>query len=454
MFKDVKIISIQVNSRCNLCCKHCVAENLNEINKEADINLMKKRILGLTKFGLKQVVIILKEPLMYKNIFDLISFCKEKGIETEIITNGTLLTYNIVCKLIESGINVVNISLEGVTSKSNDYIRGTGSFSSAMNGLQLLQREIHNKKLFKPIIIKMTLNSQNKNEWKQFAEYFDKLNINEVIINSITVAGRAQKYDFLKLDDNEYKELVDKIYHRYALLNNPSYILFVHSLRPLAYIFFNIKYNMNSMVCFPDCVSNNGGFSMDMNGKLYSCSENKAEFLMSNGQIKSIPNSLIERHDEINNFLEDNELFNQKRDKLNQERRSLSCLKCRWKARCNPCQFLTNNEYNEMERKCLKYKEKILNLIESNISLGKARIILKESAYIHMKNKRLKFINCYRNGKYLVSSEFDFCNWQNNVINIIIQNQSYLIEKKDLNKKDFISFIYDLLTTDCFYMVE
>ena len=47
MFKDVKIISIQVNSRCNLCCKHCVAENLNEINKEADINLMKKRILGL-----------------------------------------------------------------------------------------------------------------------------------------------------------------------------------------------------------------------------------------------------------------------------------------------------------------------------------------------------------------------------------------------------------------------
>lgn len=68
MFKDVKIISIQVNSRCNLCCKHCVAENLNEINKEADINLMKKRILGLTKFGLKQVVIILKEPLMYKNI--------------------------------------------------------------------------------------------------------------------------------------------------------------------------------------------------------------------------------------------------------------------------------------------------------------------------------------------------------------------------------------------------
>lgn len=336
----------------------------------------------------------------------------------------------------------------------NDYIRGTGSFSSAMNGLQLLQREIHNKKLFKPIIIKMTLNSQNKNEWKQFAEYFDKLNINEVIINSITVAGRAQKYDFLKLDDNEYEELVDKIYHRYALLNNPSYILFVHSLRPLAYIFFNIKYNMNSMVCFPDCVSNNGGFSMDMNGKLYSCSENKAEFLMSNGQIKSIPNSLIERHDEINNFLEDNELFNQKRDKLNQERRSLSCLKCRWKARCNPCQFLTNNEYNEMERKCLKYKEKILNLIESNISLGKARIILKESAYIHMKNKRLKFINCYRNGKYLVSSEFDFCNWQNNVINIIIQNQSYLIEKKDLNKKDFISFIYDLLTTDCFYMVE
>lgn len=379
MFKDVKIISIQVNSRCNLCCKHCVAENLNEINKEADINLMKKRILGLTKFGLKQVVIILKEPLMYKNIFDLISFCKEKGIETEIITNGTLLTYNIVCKLIESGINVVNISLEGVTSKSNDYIRGTGSFSSAMNGLQLLQREIHNKKLFKPIIIKMTLNSQNKNEWKQFAEYFDKLNINEVIINSITVAGRAQKYDFLKLDDNEYEELVDKIYHRYALLNNPSYILFVHSLRPLAYIFFNIKYNMNSMVCFPDCVSNNGGFSMDMNGKLYSCSENKAEFLMSNGQIKSIPNSLIERHDEINNFLEDNELFNQKRDKLNQERRSLSCLKCRWKARCNPCQFLTNNEYNEMERKCLKYKE----IKKANIALSSKRHYKQSGIGIH-----------------------------------------------------------------------
>lgn len=52
MFKDVKIISIQVNSRCNLCCKHCVAENLNEINKEADINLMKKNF-GVNKIWIK-----------------------------------------------------------------------------------------------------------------------------------------------------------------------------------------------------------------------------------------------------------------------------------------------------------------------------------------------------------------------------------------------------------------
>ena len=426
--------AIDLTYKCTFRCLHCFnSSGEHSLNKQelSDAEIL-QFIDDINNYSVGLISIGGGEALLRKELIlqisDYLSGNNSK-IDLALVTNGYLMTKEYASQL-------------------------TGSFSSAMNGLQLLQREIHNKKLFKPIIIKMTLNSQNKNEWKQFAEYFDKLNINEVIINSITVAGRAQKYDFLKLDDNEYEELVDKIYHRYALLNNPSYILFVHSLRPLAYIFFNIKYNMNSMVCFPDCVSNNGGFSMDMNGKLYSCSENKAEFLMSNGQIKSIPNSLIERHDEINNFLEDNELFNQKRDKLNQERRSLSCLKCRWKARCNPCQFLTNNEYNEMERKCLKYKEKILNLIESNISLGKARIILKESAYIHMKNKRLKFINCYRNGKYLVSSEFDFCNWQNNVINIIIQNQSYLIEKKDLNKKDFISFIYDLLTTDCFYMVE
>lgn len=453
MLTNINIISLQVNSKCNLCCKHCVAEDLNEENGEAKLDLLKKRIIFLAKYGLNQVVIILKEPLLYQDIFNLISFCSKKGIETEIITNGTLLSYNNTVALIESGINVINISLEGITNKSNDYIRGNGSFDAALKGLNLLQNEFRARKIFKPIIIKMTINSQNKKEWYLFVKYFEKLGVNEVILNSITIAGRAQKYEFLKINDNEFEELVDLIYQSYSTINKPSYVLFIHSLRPLAYIYFNIKYFINSMVCFPDCVSNNGGFSMDKNGIIYSCSENKRKFHMSDGQIKSIPYTSAESHDEINYFLQSNKDFNSNRDKINMERRNIDCLKCIWRDRCNPCQFLTDAEVRELEKKCLNYKEKILTLLKSILYVRKGKIVLKDSAYIYIKDKQYKFVNCYQNGKHLVSSKFDFSNWEQIIIEMIIEKQAYIITKEDLANKEFLAFVFNLVITDCFYVI-
>jgi radical SAM protein with 4Fe4S-binding SPASM domain len=79
------------------------------------------------------------EPLLRSDIFELISFTKEKGLNACLTSNGILLDENIASKLHHSGINVVNISIEGPPD-IHDFLRGEGSFKRAIAALENLRR--------------------------------------------------------------------------------------------------------------------------------------------------------------------------------------------------------------------------------------------------------------------------------------------------------------------------
>jgi len=88
--------------------------------------------------GTQHVAISGGEPLFYRRLFDLISECKKKKFKVALNTNGSLLTSDMVNKLIDSGLNSIYISLDYYTPNVHNYLRRALIWEKAVSGLQLL----------------------------------------------------------------------------------------------------------------------------------------------------------------------------------------------------------------------------------------------------------------------------------------------------------------------------
>lgn len=121
------VILIDPSSACNLRCRFCPTGDPELIKQTGrfqgqlalpiyeklirDINSFKKplKLLHLYKEG---------EPLLNKNLPDFIRLAKEANIErVDTTTNGLLLTRKVSESLIQSGIDQINISLNGLNPK-------------------------------------------------------------------------------------------------------------------------------------------------------------------------------------------------------------------------------------------------------------------------------------------------------------------------------------------------
>jgi heme b synthase len=78
------------------------------------------------------------EPLLRPDVFDLAQYGNDLGFRMTLATNGTLLSPQIVQKLIASGIQRISVSLDGATAETHDAFRKVGgSFEGALRGIAL-----------------------------------------------------------------------------------------------------------------------------------------------------------------------------------------------------------------------------------------------------------------------------------------------------------------------------
>ena len=93
-----------------------------ESTEELSTAQWKKAIEDISSLGVQTVVFSGGEPLLREDIFELISFTRNHHMNACLTSNGYLINKDVAFKLFRSGINVVNISIEGY-KKANDYLR-------------------------------------------------------------------------------------------------------------------------------------------------------------------------------------------------------------------------------------------------------------------------------------------------------------------------------------------
>lgn len=129
----------ELTYRCNLRCKFCGfwEEGVNNRGQELSLQDWVKVVDELLKLRIRRIVIVGSEPLIRSDVFDIIRYIKEKGLECILITNGTLLDKSKAEALAQVKIDVVSVSIDG-PEDIHDKVRGNGGFKKAIRGIRNL----------------------------------------------------------------------------------------------------------------------------------------------------------------------------------------------------------------------------------------------------------------------------------------------------------------------------
>lgn len=166
-----KYVYWELSNYCNLKCKHCFADATGNINTVANKEKICSKIEELNRIGSFAIRFGGGEPLLVKELFEIINFCKLQNIPVDITTNGLLLCKDILSKLHLSGLRDLTISIDGL-EKTHDYIRGSGTYQKAH---QSIIQALNYKKI--NVSIAITVNSHNYHEITKIVEHFISIGI-------------------------------------------------------------------------------------------------------------------------------------------------------------------------------------------------------------------------------------------------------------------------------------
>lgn len=76
------------------------------------------------------------ESLMHPRIFDMIAYCRSKGLRSEISTNATLLDEDRAGQMLDAGLDVLYLCLDGVNKETYEAIRRNASFEKTQANIE------------------------------------------------------------------------------------------------------------------------------------------------------------------------------------------------------------------------------------------------------------------------------------------------------------------------------
>lgn len=167
------ILQLHITGRCNLRCRHCYIDSHTKEMTLTDIRRVLAQydaLLDQLRHQRKEPVIAHLhitggEPLAHRRIGSVLSLLAKKKTKYRmaIMSNGTLLTPELLEQLKELDLKAFQLSLDG-TPQTHDAIRGAGNHAAVVRAMGLLRQW----KI--PVRVSFTANEENFREFSHVAQ--------------------------------------------------------------------------------------------------------------------------------------------------------------------------------------------------------------------------------------------------------------------------------------------
>lgn len=207
----LKNLFLEVTSKCNAKCEHCGSSCGNKkITDEIESKYIKKTLKEIAdKYDASKILLNVTggEPLLRKDLFELMEFATNLGFGWGITTNGMLINEEMAKKLEKYKLDTISISIDGLKETHEAFRRVPNSFDKIINGIKLLQKNNY----IECIQVTTVANKKNFHELEELYKLMQELNIKNWRVISCDPIGRADKNDNILLDNKQIKQLLDFI---------------------------------------------------------------------------------------------------------------------------------------------------------------------------------------------------------------------------------------------------
>lgn len=192
MTNTPKVMSLDITNKCNFRCKHCFNSSgddsvycfKDELTDEEVIKFSKE----LCEFGLSQICICGGEPtLRIDLVYKVIEMLKKRDIDVNMVSNGYLITRDISQKLKKSGINSVQISVDGLGEIHDKFRNMPGAYKHAIAAINYLyENQIE-------VMVSCCPNQYNYLGLEMYFEYIYSLGVTKIRMMPFLPLGRGKE---------------------------------------------------------------------------------------------------------------------------------------------------------------------------------------------------------------------------------------------------------------------
>ena len=235
-------IQWEVTNRCNLHCKHCIADAVTTktlIADKAETYAIADKILGVKP---KLITVTGGEPMVLPFFFELSEYLRENTDgEMNLMTNGTYINEENAARIKEL-YNTVFISVDGSDEKSCSEIRGAGVFAKVINAVKFLKAAG-----VKNISLSFVLTAQNREHEQPFLKLCRELEVSPMV-RTFSPVGRGEEHKDWYIQDESVED------------NDPVDPEFVRKTR-----------ESQPYIEFGACGGRYGSFTVNPKGNMFLC---------------------------------------------------------------------------------------------------------------------------------------------------------------------------------------
>lgn len=191
-FLKPDFLQLNLTTRCNLKCRICsFKDEDSDTSLELTVAEISKMAKQASDWKLNQIVLSGGEPFLRKDIFEILKVIKDAGSDVVITTNALLLTDDKLLKLNDTSLKHLQISIDGATKETHDYIRGEGSFLAT---IELVKKAVSLSERKFSVGLSFTVMPYNYREMESFLYLAKSLNVDTVLFIPV-------------ISDNSYRTL-------------------------------------------------------------------------------------------------------------------------------------------------------------------------------------------------------------------------------------------------------
>ncbi|MBU0676083.1 MAG: radical SAM protein [Proteobacteria bacterium] len=203
-------LELELSRACNLRCIYCYAESGLPMANELTLTEINSVIEQAVDLGARKIIVLGGgEPLMYKDLFQVIDAILAKGVDADLFTNGMLITEEKARALYERNMAVV-VKMNSRNPSIQDMLAGqSGAFASIEKGLAALRRAGYPDEKH-TLGIETIICRQNYDEMPDLWIWAREQGIIPYV-EMMTMQGRATEHPELEVSIAEIKALFEKL---------------------------------------------------------------------------------------------------------------------------------------------------------------------------------------------------------------------------------------------------